>query len=80
MNRHLVVKMCRFRVAELRHSPAITGVPRLEAEHFNRQSVRPRLNQRFPGLIFHRNAVVWGCCTLLMYDDFLLYLNVYDIC
>ncbi len=50
MNRHLVFKMSCFRVAELRNSPAITRIPRLEPEHFNRQSVRPRLNQRFPGL------------------------------
>jgi len=48
MNRHIVIKMSCFRVVELRNSPAITCVPRLEPEHFNRQSVRPRLNQRFP--------------------------------
>jgi hypothetical protein len=40
-------------VAELRNSPAhyafMALIPRLESEHFNRQSVRPRLNQRFPG-------------------------------
>jgi len=48
MNRHLVFKMSCFRVAELRNSPAITRVPRLEPEHFNRQSIRPRLNQRLP--------------------------------
>jgi len=43
-----------IRVAALRNSPAhyafMARAPRLEPEHFNRQSVRPRLNQRFPGL------------------------------
>jgi hypothetical protein len=33
-------------VVKLRNSRAITRVPRLEPEYFNRQSVRPRLNQR----------------------------------
>jgi len=41
-----------IRVAGLRNSPAhyafMARVTRLEAEHFNRQSIRPRLNQGFP--------------------------------
>ena len=76
MHRHLVVKMCRFRVAELPNSPAITRVPRLEPEHFNRQLFDPDLIRGSLAWMFYRNAVVWGCYTLLMNGDFLLYLNV----
>ena len=43
MNRHLVFKMSCFRVAELRNSPAITRVPRLEPEHFNDNLFDPDL-------------------------------------
>jgi len=35
MNQHLAIKMSCFRVLELRNSPAITRIPRLESEHFN---------------------------------------------
>jgi len=64
MNRHLAIKTSCFYVAytdvgegreqgcgsfvKLRNSPAITRVSRLEPEYFNQQSIRPRLNQRFP--------------------------------
>ncbi len=61
MNRHLMFKMSCFRVAELRNSPAhyafMARVPRLESEHFNRQSVRPRLNQRFPNSVVNLHPV-----------------------
>lgn len=48
MNRHLVIKTPCFCVVKLRNSLAITRIPRLEPEHFNRQSVRPRFSQRHP--------------------------------
>ncbi len=47
MTRHLAIKISRFCVLKLRNSLAITRVSRLEAEYFNLQSVRPRLDQRF---------------------------------
>lgn len=63
MNRYLTIKISCFCVAytdvgeereqesgsfvKLRNSLAITCVSRLEPEHFNQQSIRPRLNPRF---------------------------------
>ena len=43
MNRHLAIKMSCFCVLELRNSPAITRIPRLESEHFNHNLFDPDL-------------------------------------
>ncbi len=43
MNRHLAIKMSCFCVLELRNSPSITRIPRLESEHFNHNLFDPDL-------------------------------------
>jgi len=58
MSKHLVSKIINFCVVKLGNSGANACAPRLEPDHFEPQSDSPRLNQRFPRLLWISALVV----------------------